>query len=170
MTLNTTSRHWQIDSSDLEATECWHNREKKCMKYEAEDPRPRGRPKRAWKEVVENDCQAGKLNKEDSMDRSWLADIGCDIWSGRVWVGECFFSYWPTRVVPDKRPLNDCVRVCWHNTSVVQGRDRDDSCGRNGDTGADSETCPQSRRRSIVSRTPAPSDPSCAWVNITSYC
>jgi len=40
------------------------------MKYEAEDPRPRVRPKRAWKEVVENDCQAGKLNKEDSMDRS----------------------------------------------------------------------------------------------------
>ena len=25
---------------------------------------------------------------------------------------ECFFWYWPTRVVPDKRPLNGCVRVC----------------------------------------------------------
>jgi len=27
-------------------------------------------------------------------------------------VGECFFSYRPTRVVPDKRPLNGCVCVC----------------------------------------------------------
>ena len=25
---------------------------------------------------------------------------------------ECFFWYWPTRVVPDKRPLNGCVCVC----------------------------------------------------------
>jgi len=29
---------------------------KKCMEYEAEDPRPRGRPKRIWKEVVREDC------------------------------------------------------------------------------------------------------------------
>ena len=28
-------------------------------------------------------------------------------------MGECFFRYWPTRVVPDKRPLNVCV-YCWH--------------------------------------------------------
>ena len=27
-------------------------------------------------------------------------------------MGECFFWYRPTRVVPDKRPLNGCVRVC----------------------------------------------------------
>jgi len=27
-------------------------------------------------------------------------------------VGECFFRYRPTRVVPDKRPLNGCVCVC----------------------------------------------------------
>jgi len=27
-------------------------------------------------------------------------------WSGWVWVGECFFWYRPTQVVPDKRPLN----------------------------------------------------------------
>ena len=32
-------------------------------------------------------------------------------WSGWVWVGECFFWYWPTRVVPDQRPLNGCVCV-----------------------------------------------------------
>ena len=42
---------------------------KKCMEYEAEGPRPRGRPKRTWREVVQEDCQARKLNKEDAMDR-----------------------------------------------------------------------------------------------------
>jgi len=41
---------------------------KKCMDYEVEGPRHRGRPKRTWKEVVQNDCQACKLNKEDAMD------------------------------------------------------------------------------------------------------
>jgi len=39
------------------------------MEYEVEGPRPRGRPKRAWREVVREDCQARKLNKEDAMDR-----------------------------------------------------------------------------------------------------
>jgi len=41
---------------------------KKCMEYEVESSRPRGRPK-TWKEVVREDCQARKLNKEDAMDR-----------------------------------------------------------------------------------------------------
>jgi len=40
---------------------------KKCMEYETEGSR--GRPKRTWKEVVREDCQASKLNKEDAMDR-----------------------------------------------------------------------------------------------------
>jgi len=31
--------------------------------------RPRGRPKKTWKAVVHEDCQARKLNKEDAMDR-----------------------------------------------------------------------------------------------------
>jgi len=43
---------------------------KKCMGYEVEGPRPRGRPKRTWTEIVEMDCQARKLNKEDSVDHS----------------------------------------------------------------------------------------------------
>jgi len=37
---------------------------KKCMEYEVEGPRPTGRSKRTWREVVEEDCQARKLNKE----------------------------------------------------------------------------------------------------------
>jgi len=35
-----------------------------------EGSRPRGRPKRTWREVVQKDCQARKLNREDAMDRS----------------------------------------------------------------------------------------------------
>jgi len=41
---------------------------KKCMEYEVEGSRARGRPKRTWKEV-QKDCQARSLNKEDAMDR-----------------------------------------------------------------------------------------------------
>jgi len=40
------------------------------MDYEVEGPKPRGRPKRTWTEVVREDCQAHKLKKEDAMDRS----------------------------------------------------------------------------------------------------
>jgi len=43
---------------------------KKCMEHEVEGPRPRGRPKRTWREVVKEDCQACNLNTEDAMDRS----------------------------------------------------------------------------------------------------
>ena len=68
--------------------------------------------KRKTKEVVREDCQARKLNKEDAMDRcKWRKMIKDVRWSGWVWVGECFFWYRPTRVVPDQRPLNGCVCV-----------------------------------------------------------
>ena len=36
---------------------------KKCMEYEVQGPRPRGRPKRTWREVVREDCQARKVVK-----------------------------------------------------------------------------------------------------------
>ena len=36
---------------------------KKCMEYEVEGSRPSGKPKRTWKEVVREDCQACKLKK-----------------------------------------------------------------------------------------------------------
>ena len=50
---------------------------KKCMEFEVEGPRPRGRPKRTCREVVKKDCKVRKLNTEDA-----------------------------TRVVPDQRLLN----------------------------------------------------------------
>ena len=40
---------------------------KKYMEYEVEGSRPRGRPKRTWKDVVQKDCQARNVNKEDAM-------------------------------------------------------------------------------------------------------
>jgi len=41
-----------------------------CMEYEVEGARPRGRPKKTWREIMENDCQAHGLNREDAMVRS----------------------------------------------------------------------------------------------------
>jgi len=53
---------------------------KKCMEYEVEGPRPRGRPKRTWREVVKEDSLARKLNKEDAVDcskwRELIKDVG----------------------------------------------------------------------------------------------
>ena len=47
---------------------------------------------------------------------SWVQTAGCE------WVGECFFWYGPTQVVPDQGPLNGCVCVCvcvWVQTAEV---------------------------------------------------
>jgi len=43
---------------------------KKCMENEVEGSSPRGRPKRTWREVVQKDCQACSLSREDAMDHS----------------------------------------------------------------------------------------------------
>jgi len=39
------------------------------MEYEVEGARPRARPKRTWREVVQKDGQARKLNREDAVAR-----------------------------------------------------------------------------------------------------
>jgi len=47
------------------------------------------------------------------MDRSKWRKLIKDVWwSGWVWVGECFFWYQPTRVVPNKR-LSVFIVVWW---------------------------------------------------------
>jgi len=38
-----------------------------CMDFVVEGVRPRGRPKRTWKEVVEGDMKSLKLSKEDAL-------------------------------------------------------------------------------------------------------
>jgi len=40
---------------------------------------PRGRPKKTWREIVEKDCRARGLNREDAMDHSrWRKQIRDD--------------------------------------------------------------------------------------------
>jgi len=52
----------------------------KFTDYEVEGVRPRGRPKKTWKGVVEKDFHTQQLNKEDATDHSaWrklIEDIG----------------------------------------------------------------------------------------------
>jgi len=44
-----------------------------------EGARPRGRPKKTWKEIVGKDCQACGLNREDAMDHiRWMKQIRDD--------------------------------------------------------------------------------------------
>ena len=50
---------------------------KKCIEYEMKGAKPRGRPKKTWREIVEKDCRARGVNREDAMDRSrWRKQIG----------------------------------------------------------------------------------------------
>jgi len=42
---------------------------KKCVDYEVDGVRPRGRPKNTWSEVIEKDCQTREICKEDAVDR-----------------------------------------------------------------------------------------------------
>ena len=42
-----------------------------------EGARPRGRLKKTWREIVEKECKARGLNREDAMDHSrWRKQIG----------------------------------------------------------------------------------------------
>jgi len=53
----------------------------KYMEYHVEGARTRGRPKKTWREIVEKDCQARKLNNEDAMDLDrWRKQIRDDWW------------------------------------------------------------------------------------------
>ena len=82
------------------------------MEYEVQGPRPRGRPKRTWREVVREDCQARKVSKEDAVDHcKWRKMIKDVRWSGWVWVGECFFLVPAYPGCPGQKPLNGCVCV-----------------------------------------------------------
>jgi len=49
------------------------------MTLEVEGARPRGRPKKTWRDIVEKDCQAHNWNKEDAMDcKRWRKQIRDD--------------------------------------------------------------------------------------------
>jgi len=49
------------------------------MEYEVERARPRGRPKKTWREIVDKDCKACNLNRVDALDRNrWRKQIRDD--------------------------------------------------------------------------------------------
>jgi len=55
------------------------DRVKKCMACEVESARPRDRSKKTWREIVDKDCQAHKLNREDTVDHNrWRNQISYD--------------------------------------------------------------------------------------------
>ena len=45
-----------------------HNVSHEYLEFEVEAARPRCSPKRTWRKVVQRDCQACKLNREDAVD------------------------------------------------------------------------------------------------------
>jgi len=52
---------------------------KKCMEYEVDGARPRGRQKKSRREIVQKDCHACKLNREDAVNRNrWMKQIRDD--------------------------------------------------------------------------------------------
>jgi len=49
------------------------------MEYEVQGARPRGRPKKTLRVIVEKDCQARKLNRMDAMDYNrWRKQVRDD--------------------------------------------------------------------------------------------
>ena len=79
---------------------------KKCVEYEVKGARPRGRPKKIWTEVVQKDCQACKLNREDAVDRRKISKER--MIDDQV---RCFFWYQLTQVVLDK--IQRAIKRFW---------------------------------------------------------
>jgi len=49
------------------------------MEHEVEGVRSRGRPRRTWRKVAQNDCQTCKLNRKDAKDfNRWRKHIKDD--------------------------------------------------------------------------------------------
>jgi len=72
------------------------------------------RPNRTWREVVEKDCQACKLNEEDR--NRWMKFIK------DVWCGWMFLLVLAHLEITDKGLLNGCVCVSWSNNTGKHGK------------------------------------------------
>jgi len=63
-------------NSQTEITFSWHPNQG-CHENANQGTRPRGRPKKTWRQIVEKDCRARGLTREDAMDRAkWRKLIG----------------------------------------------------------------------------------------------
>jgi len=85
------------------------------VEYEVEGARPTGRPKKTWREIVEKDCKACGLNREDTMDRSrWRKQIAMiDDHDECEWVNVSSGTGSPgLSRTKSKEPQNGCVCVC----------------------------------------------------------
>ena len=93
-----------------------------------EGARPRGRPKKTWREIVEKDCKACGLNMEDAMDRSrWRKQIGMiDDHDECEWVNVSSGTGSPglSRTKSTERKTVVCMCVC-----VNQCNNKADSSG-----------------------------------------
>ena len=78
-----------------------------------EGARPRGRPKKTWREIMEKDCKAHGLNREDAMDRSrWRKQIGMiDDHDECEWVNVFSGPGCPGQY-PKSRKTGVCVCMC----------------------------------------------------------
>jgi len=66
---------------------------KKCMEYEVEGSRPRGRRKKTWGEIVKKDCQACGSNREDAMDRNrWMKQTR-NTFYGTRYLSHCYARF-----------------------------------------------------------------------------
>ena len=88
---------------------------KKCMEFKVEGSRPRGRPRKTWREIVEKDCRARRLNTEDAMDRSrWRKQIGMiddhDECSGLMFLLVPAHPGCPGQIPQNRKTV--CVCVC----------------------------------------------------------
>jgi len=84
-----------------------------------EGTRPRRRPKKTWREIVEKDCRARGLNTEDAMDRStWRKQTGMiDDHNECEWVN---VSSVPAHLgcpgqIPQSCKTVVCVCLCQHS-------------------------------------------------------
>ena len=92
-----------------------------CMEYEVEGSRPRRRPKRTWRQVVQKDCQTCKLNKDDVSD-CWCPRMCrlctlCITQYGKFYVRQCINQtrMW-ANAQPDGRPAKHRWRLLFNAT------------------------------------------------------
>ena len=86
--------------------------------------RPRGRPKKTWREIVEKDCRARGLNTEDAMCRSrWRKQIGMiddhDDCSGWMFLLVPAHPGCPGQI-PQSRKTVVCVCVDFNTSTIMK--------------------------------------------------
>jgi len=86
---------------------------KKCMEYEVKCARPTGRPKKTWREIVEKDCQACKLSREDAIDHNrWRKQMTTTGVSGWMFLLVPAHTGCPEQNPESVKRLCVCVCVC----------------------------------------------------------